>query len=141
MPGFPQQTGSKSERKLCKFYRSLNESDALTLMKFAEFLSVQIVEPNETVSAAETALSPDTPFPEPKEIPAPENENVIKAIKRVSEMYYMVDRSTMLDVTSGLMTEHLMQGRPAVEVIADLKSAFHKEYVKLCDKHKDDNKP
>ena len=134
MPGFPQQAGSKSERKLCKFYRSLNESDRLTLMKFAEFLSVQATEPIEEIEA-EVILSPSDPFPEPKEIPEPEDENVIKAIKRVSEMYPMVDRSAMLDVTSGLMTEHLMQGRPAVDVIADLKNAFHKEYEKLRDKH------
>lgn len=136
MPGFPQQTGSKSERKLCKLYRSLNESDGLTLMKFAEFLSVQAVESVETLSA-ETGLSSKGSFPELKEIPAPENENVIKAIKRVSEMYYMVDRSTMLDATSSLMTEHLMQGRSAEDVIADLKSVFHKEYEILREQHDD----
>jgi hypothetical protein len=34
----------------------------------------------------------------------------------------------MLNETSGLMTEHLMQGRPAPEVIDELEALFRRHY-------------
>jgi hypothetical protein len=135
LSGFPQQMGTKSERKLCKLYSSLNDNDRLTLMKFAEFLLAESTSQDE-ISEGEgisngSSLAALTPFPEPKVIPAPENENVIKAIKRIAKMYYMVDKSKMLDTTSTLMTEHLIHGRPAQEIVADVEKSFKQEYDKL----------
>lgn len=142
--GFPQQTGTQSERKLCRLYSSLNDESRLTLMKFAEFLIAdaaikdQQIENNADEDALASILSNDSQlaaFPEPKIIPAPDNENIIKAIKRISAMYYMVDKSQMLDKTSTLMTEHLMRGRPMPEVLADLETGFKQEYEKLYEAH------
>lgn len=129
LPGFPQQMGTKSERKLCKLYSTLNDNDRLTLMKFAEFLLAESENQEEDVVIAS--------FPEPKMIPAPENENVIKAIKRIGKIYYMVDKSKMLDATSTLMTEHLIQGRPAREIVADVEKHFKQEYEKLYAEYKE----
>ncbi len=140
LSGFPQQMGTKSERKLCKLYSSLNDNDRLTLMKFAEFLLVESVVSQDEKSEGEglsnnSSLAVSTPFPEPKIIPAPENENVIKAIKRIAKMYYMVDKSKMFDTTSTLMTEHLIHGRPAREIVADVEKSFKQEYDKLYDEY------
>jgi len=40
----------------------------------------------------------------------------------------MLDKSKMLDETSALMTEHIMRGRAAVEVIDELEKAFSRRY-------------
>lgn len=136
LSGFPQQMGTKSERKLCKLYKSLNDVDRLTLMKFAEFLTLEAEkeEGKEDSKEYEGLVITDS-FPEPKHIPAPNNENVIKAIKRISAMYYMVDKSKMFDMTSTLMTEHLMRGRPVQEVVADVEQGFKQEYDKMYNEY------
>lgn len=136
LSGFPQQVGTKQERKLCKIFSSLNDANRLTLMKFAEFLLIETDDEIKTNEEKEGALAS---FPEPKVIPAPENENVIKAIKRIAEMYYMVDKSKMLDMTSTLMTEHLMHGRPVQEVVAAVEKGFKQEYDKLYVEYKKKN--
>ena len=142
LSGFPQQMGTRSERKLCKLYSSLNDNDRLTLMKFAEFLFAESVVSQDEKSEDEgegisddTSLAVSTPFPEPKIIPAPENENVIKAIRRIAKMYYMVDKNKMFDTTSTLMTEHLIHGRPAQEIVADVEKSFKQEYERLYDEY------
>jgi len=139
LSGFPQQMGTKSERKLCKLYSSLNDNDRLTLMKFAAFLLAESVSQDKVIEAGgmtgDVSLADSAPFPEPKIIPAPENENVIKAIKRIAKMYYMVDKSKMLDTTSTLMTEHLVHGRPAQEIVADVEKGFKQEYDLLYNEH------
>lgn len=143
LSGFPQQMGTKAERKLCKLYSSLNDSDRLTLMKFAEFLFAESVSQDEKGKDIpnDTSLAVSKPFPEPKIIPAPENENVIKAIKRIAKMYYMVDKSKMLDTTSTLMTEHLIHGRPAQEIVADVEKSFKQEYDQLYDEYNKKQRP
>lgn len=139
LSGFPQQMGTKAERKLCKLYKTLNDTDRSTLMKFAEFLALE-AEQKQSSASGDTDKGKQhniiqKAFPEPKQIPAPENENVIKGIKRISAMYYMVDKSKMLDLTSTLMTEHLMQGRPAKEIIADVEQGFKQEYDKMYNEY------
>jgi hypothetical protein len=47
----------------------------------------------------------------------------------------MVDKSKMLDRTSTLMTEHLIHGRPAQEIVADVEKSFKQEYDKLYAEH------
>ena len=46
----------------------------------------------------------------------------------------MVDRATLLNETSSLMSQHLMQGRAAVEVIDELETLFEKRYHALIGK-------
>lgn len=139
LSGFPQQMGTKAERKLCKLYKALDDADRSTLMKFAEFLLLEAEQKQSNTSqdndtGKQHKLTQEA-FPKPKRIPAPENENVIKGIKRVSAMYYMVDKSKMFDLTSTLMTEHLMQGRPAKDILVDVEQAFKQEYDKMYNEY------
>ena len=80
---------------------------------------------------AERSEPREVDVPEPVVIEGPEGESVIKAIKRLAASYPMLDRGKMLHETSGLMTQHVMQGKPADEVINDLEILFARHYQKL----------
>lgn len=43
----------------------------------------------------------------------------------------MLDRSKLLNETSALMAQHVMQGRSAVEVIDELEVVFQTHYEKV----------
>ncbi len=103
--------------RLREIFEALPEAPQATLLDFAEFLA---------------ARHPPAHLPmgEPEDIPRPPRESVVKAIKRLSATYPMLDRSTMLNDTSSLMSQHIMQGRSAKEVIDDLEALFHREYEK-----------
>ena len=103
------------QRKLLQLYSSLNEQARENLVAFAEFLATR-----EGRGVAAEPLR----APEPKSIPRPETETVIGAIRRLSESYYMVDKSLLLTETSSLMTAHLMHGREASAVIDELEALF-----------------
>lgn len=64
----------------------------------------------------------------PESRPRPEQESVVAAMKRLREVYHMLDHGKMLHECSGLMAQHLMQGRPAAEVIDELEVIFARHY-------------
>jgi hypothetical protein len=113
----PAGPGSSDEQKLRKLYRSMSDEGKKSLMDFAEFLQ-QRGSPDKSEEA----------WPEPVLIPRPEQESVIKAVKRLSESYFMLDKDHMLQETSALMAQHIMQGREASDVIDDLEEVFAKHY-------------
>lgn len=108
------------QRRLLTLYRELGETDRASLLAFAEFLA----------SRGQSAESTSEPPPrhEPKEIPRPDQESVVAAIRRLSEAFFMLDRGRMLNETSILMSSHILQGRAAPEVIDDLESLFLRHY-------------
>lgn len=109
-----------SERQLAKLYRSLGPEDQDTLLAFGEFLALR-----------GTANSQEAQAPlEPEQIERPRDESVVGAIKRLSQSYYMLDRSAMLNDTSSLMGAHVLQGRPAGAVIDELEALFARYYAK-----------
>lgn len=104
--------------RLTEIYRFLDDQGQRTLLAFAEFLAARIEQGN----------SGQLLEPRPEQRPA--RESVVAAIKRLSRTYYMLDRSSMLNETSSLMGAHVLQGRPAAEVIDELESLFDRAYVK-----------
>ena len=106
------------QRKLLKHYSKLDAQGRDSLLAFAEFLLQR---------QCEDPGQPDRNLP-PKSIPRPEDESVVGAIKRLSESYFMLDKSLLFSDTSSLMTSHIMQGRPAEEVIDELESLFERIY-------------
>jgi hypothetical protein len=112
------KAGSPS-RRLAEIAARLPEDQQRTLLQFAEFLAAQLPEAD------------DAPLPEPKDIPRPGQESVIKAMRRLSETYYMLERGPLLNETSALMAQHVMQGRSAVEVIDELELVFARRYEKV----------
>ena len=117
----------KQQRQLLKHYRSLSESDRHALLRFAQFLADR-----PTSTDAQTGSGKEF-VPEPRFEPAPEGESVIAAIRRLSRIYFMIDKDQMLHETTELMTQHVMQGRPATEVIAALEALFSDHYRSLAD--------
>ena len=108
--------------RLAELFQSLNEAGREQLLAFAEFL-VQRHGP-------EPASEPPAPVP----IPRPVEETVVGAIKRLSATYPMLDRGRLLNETSMLMSQHVLQGRPAAEIIEDLETLFAGHYRDLTDR-------
>lgn len=107
-------------RRLCELLAQLPLAQREQLLDYAEFLLARYRAP---VLVA--------PVPAPENIPRPAQESVVKAIKRLSATYPMVNRSKMLSETSLLMMQHVMQGRDSVEVIDDLEALFRAHYERL----------
>ncbi len=110
------------QRRLLGLFGRLGESERGTLIAFAEFLAARRQDAQGTQPARAVA---------PKPIPRPGGESVVAAIKRLSETYFMLDRAVLLTDTSSLMAAHLMQGRPAAEVIDELEELFEAHYRRL----------
>jgi len=108
------------ERRLVRLHRSLGPGDRDTLLAFGEFLA----------SRGTAASVRETSHPrEPAVQPRPREESVVAAIKRLARTYPMLDRSAMLNDTSTLMSAHVLQGRPASEVIDELEALFARYYA------------
>jgi len=110
--------GAKPEKRLNELFAQLPEAERKSLLDFAEFLA----------SRCELVAPPSL---EPNPIPRPDEESVVAAMKRLRETYHMLDHAKMLHEASGLMAQHLMQGRPAPEVIDDLEAMFLRYFEKL----------
>lgn len=106
-------------QRLSEVAEKLPEDHRRTLLHFAEFLLAQAPEPE-----------PEA-LPEPRPIPRPPEESVIKAMRRLSETYFMVERGRLLNETSALMAQHVLQGRSASEVIDELEIVFASQYERL----------
>ena len=108
------------EKKLLELFRALPEAERATLLDFAEFLASR---------AAPAAREVSGPLP----IPRPDDETVVKAIRRLMETYPMLDRGKLLHETAHYMTQHVIHGRPASEVIGELETLFAGHYRRLKD--------
>ena len=68
---------------------------------------------------------------DPEEIPRPESETVVGAIKRLKQTYPMVESMTVFSAASSLMTDHMVKGRDANEVIDEMEKLFDDYYRQL----------
>jgi hypothetical protein len=116
----------QEQKRLLELFARLEQSDQDTLLAFAEFLATR---PGHNQAAASAA--PPAPLPAPR----PAAESVVAAIKRLSASYFMLDRPELLNETSVLMTQHVMQGRAAEAVIDDLEALFQRFYQELLAAH------
>lgn len=115
---------ANSQKQLLENFLRLDQQGQQMLLEFSEFLQGKY--------SAGVSL-PDVPVavpqaPEPEPIPRPEQESVVAAMKRLSKSYHMIDKSKILNQASSLMTEHMMKGRSAVEVIDELEIVFRTHY-------------
>ena len=88
---------NKREKKLLNCLRALPDPAAQQLIDFAEFLQAKY-QPITTELA------------EPQAIPRPDQESVVAAVKRLSATYPMLDKDKLLNETSALVMQHMMQG-------------------------------
>lgn len=104
----------RSADKLLSLYRELPDDRREELLRFAGYLHERFAVPAVAV--------------EIQSIPRPENESVIKAMRRLRATYPMLDAAILLDQASALMSQHVIQGRAAKEVIDDLEVLFRSHY-------------
>lgn len=114
----------KYQDKIAGVLEGLSPADQEAVLNFAEFLLSRAPTPGAIPAAC-------VEIPEPEPCPRPQDEKVVAAIKRLSKGYYMLDKNKMLGVTSDLMTQHILQGRDAVEVIDELEQVFADHYRQL----------
>ncbi len=112
---------NSAEKKILAVFRKLPTAERETLQAFAEFLTAR---PNERIPEI---------IPEPQLIPRGEKESVVAGIKRLTASYPMLDDPRLLNETSALMTQHVMQGKDLNEVIDELELLFARFYQELLD--------
>ena len=121
------------EKRLAEIVKRLPATQAAGLLEFAEFLLIRHggadAEAISNVTSAE--------IPAPLDIPRPAEESVVKAVKRLRATYPMLDARKLLNETSAIMTQHVMQGRDKIEVIEELEILFRTHYEKLVGNDKD----
>ncbi|HHJ35053.1 MAG TPA: Crp/Fnr family transcriptional regulator [Gammaproteobacteria bacterium] len=108
----------KSSTELTDLYEAMDDQRKQSLSDFADFLYAQA----DPVSRE---------IPPPVEIPRPQKETVVGAIKRLKETYHMVGSMSVFSAASSLMTEHMVKGRDVVEVIDEMEALFIDAYDKL----------
>jgi len=82
----------------------MDEQRKLSLSDFAEYLYAK-------------APPVSKEIPPPEDIPRPEKETVVGAVKRLKSSYHMVESMTVFSQASSLMTDHMVKGRDLSEVI------------------------
>jgi len=107
-------------KELADIYEYLPEQEQKTLLDFAEFLKSRAPEIKAAIS-------------EPLEIPRPDAESVIAAIKRLTETYPMIERTSMFSETSDLMMQHTMTGRLATEVIDEMEAIYERKLQQMLE--------
>jgi len=105
--------------KLKAIYDALDEGRRESLLEFAEFLR----ERSGAVVKQEIG--------DPVEIPRPESETVVGAIKRLKQVYPMIESMTVFSSASSLMSKHMVSGRDAMEVIDEMETLFESAYHEL----------
>jgi hypothetical protein len=112
---------------ILSFLEQLSAADKAAVHSFAEFLAQRAGREIQPQRAAPVPVA----VPSPEAIPRPDNEKVVAAVKRLSKTYFMLDKTRMLGVTSDLVTQHIVHGRDAAEVIDELERVFEAHYREL----------
>lgn len=120
---------NKTEKKLLNLFSDLDKDDQNSVMAFTEFLLAKARQEGRLVEI-------DI---EPVDIPRPKEERVVAAIKRLSAVFPMIKKDSMINETAALMTEHIIHGRAAVEVIDELEILFQSRYEEFCQLHRSDD--
>ncbi len=113
--------------RLLELFEALAPPERDSLLAFAEFLQTRSLPAGPKRPAISTAPT-SVQKPSPQDIPRPDKESVVAALKRLSATYPMLDKNKLLTDTSGLVTQHIMQRRDTVEVIDELEAIFISHY-------------
>ena len=116
------------EKRLAEIVQQLPAEQAQALLEFAEFLLMR----HGAVCMEEKQGAAPPEIPVPLDIPRPAEETVVKAVKRLRATYPMLDARKLLNETSALMTQHVIQGREKTEVIEELEILFRAHYERLA---------
>jgi len=116
----------KSSQDLIDLYEAMDDNRKKSLSDFADFLYAQ----------AEPITKEIQP---PDDVPRPEQETVVGAIKRLKVTYHMIESMAVFSEASSLMTDHMVKGRDVVEVIDEMEVLFEDAYKKLVQENNNDS--
>jgi hypothetical protein len=102
-------------KRLLGVFRALSAERRQALLEYAEFLLTK----EEALPAVAS---------EPLPIPRPQEESVVKAIRRLMQTYPMLERNRIFHEASAQMTRHLLHGIPAADTIDELERIFERHY-------------
>ena len=108
----------KDSKTLVELYEAMDDERKRSLCDFADFLYAQ-------------AEPIGKEIPPPEDVPRPETETVVGAVKRLKTKSHMVESMTVFSSASALMTDHMVKGRDVVEVIDEMELLFEDAYNKL----------
>lgn len=108
-----------ASKQLLNILETLDSERQNTLLQFAEFLQSKGGLVKQEIG-------------EPLAIPRPETETVVGAIKRLKQTYPMIENMSIFSAASVLMTDHMVKGRSAVEVIDEMETLFAEHYRELA---------
>ena len=111
--------GDDTQQALLKAFRQMTPTARCSLVDFADYLSRQ-----------HPVVAPPVSM-QPLQIPRPEEESVIAAIRRLAKTYPMLDSDDVFSAATTLMTRHVLGQQAAVEVIDELESMFKARYDDL----------
>jgi hypothetical protein len=112
---------SDVEKVLLKNLHQLPETQQQALLDYAEFLTQRY--------AIEEELVPQQPV----DISRPAGESVIKAVRRLSKTYPMLESKEMFEKTSSFMMRNLMHGEGSETVIDEMEIFFSQSYKAYID--------
>lgn len=112
---------SPNKKSLIEIFETLDAERQASLFDFAEFLQ----------SKGGLVVKE---FGEPLDIPRPDSESVVGAIKRLKQTYPMIESMTVFSSASELMTDHMVKGRDRVEVIDEMEQIFENFYSETLKK-------
>ncbi len=108
----------RDSKTLVKLFETLDTERQNSLLDYAEYLQSK---------GGPVKKAPGKPL----DIPRPESESVVGAIKRLKQSYHMVDSIELFARASNLMTDHMVKGRDAEEVINEIEALFEETYQKM----------
>ena len=115
-----------TEEVLLKRFRQLPETQQQALLDYADFLSQRY------------AIEAEPVAEHPLDIPRPQQESVVKAVKRLSKTYPMLDSKILFEKTSSFMMRNLMHGEESVVLIDEMEIFFQQSYRTLISKGDDE---
>ncbi len=108
------------KQQLIQLFEGLDQKGRDSLLDYADFL---FTKNQKNVPAQDKNIKQ-----QPLHHPRPAEESVLAAVKRLRASYFMIDTDGMINQTSSLVTQFMLQGRPAPEVIDDLEQLFNEHY-------------
>ena len=96
----------------------LDENQQDFLLQFAKFL----------LSSTKEKTNEDDVKKTKREISPPDNESVIKSLRRLRESYYMLNADKLMNITVEQMTAHLVKGQDKKTTITNLEKIFSDAY-------------
>ncbi len=108
----------RDAKALTDLFNTLDKDRQQSLFDYAEFLQ------------SRGGIVPQN-IGDPVDVARAENETVVGAIKRLKQTYPMIDSMEVFAIASNLMTDHMVKGRDAEEVINEIEALFEDTYNKI----------